>query len=102
MCTVKVPPAATSTGPQVSVCGAAGLAAHEPGPESDWVSIDQVTPVPDPAGSGSLTVTPCAVPAPPLVTSTVNPIGSPAFTDVASAVFRMWIDAWLHVMLAED
>ena len=40
------------------------------------MSIDQVTP----AGSGSLTVTPLAVPAPLLLTVTVKPTVSPALT----------------------
>src|SRR5260370_1347877 len=105
MCTVKLPPAARVTGPQDSTWpgGAAGLTVHEPGPVSDWDSIDQVTPGAGvPAGNGSLTVTPVACPAPVLVTVTWNPIGSPAFTDGASAVLVMWIDAWLQVMPAED
>src|SRR6266576_1822207 len=41
-------------------------------------SIDQSSP--PFVGSVSVTVTPCAVPAPLLVTSTVNPMLSPAFT----------------------
>ena len=49
--------------------------------------IDQLTPAP--VGSGSLRVTPVAVPAPVLDTVMVKPIGSPAFTLVASAVFVM-------------
>src|SRR5689334_9653444 len=51
------------------------------------VSIDQSTPLP--AGSGSFTVTPNAVPVPSAFefdTMTVNPIWSPAATGVASAV----------------
>ncbi len=47
-----------------------------------------------------MTVTPCAVPVPLLVTATLNPIGSPAFTDAASAVLTMWIAAALQVMVA--
>ncbi len=47
--------------------------------------IDQLTPAPP--GSGSTSVTPVAVPAPVFATVIVNPIGSPALTDVASAVF---------------
>src|SRR5215470_4738865 len=98
MCTVNDAPDARVVGPQLSVCGAVGLTEHRPA--FDWVSIDQVTPDPDPAGSGSLTVTPVACPAPVLVTATVNPILSPAFTDAASAVLVIWIDALLQVMLA--
>ena len=47
--------------------------------------IDQLMPVP--MGSGSLSVTPVAVPKPVFDTVIVNPIGSPALTDAASAVF---------------
>ena len=47
--------------------------------------IDQFTPLP--AGSGSLTVTFVAVPAPVFETTIVKPIASPALTDAASAVF---------------
>src|SRR5687768_3967399 len=43
--------------------------------------------MPDPAGSGSLSVTPLAEPGPLLVTVIVKPIGEPAFTEAASAVF---------------
>src|SRR5690349_64340 len=90
MCTVKLAPPATLVGPHFRTCD--GLVPEvEHRPAFDWVSIDQVTPVPDPAGSGSLTVTPVGVPVPALLTLTVNPIGSPAFTDAASAVLRIWI-----------
>src|SRR5690242_3183872 len=66
-CTLNDPPAARSVGPQFSAWfGLVPEVEHSPG--FDWVSIDQVTPVPDPAGSGSLTVTPVAFPAPMLVT----------------------------------
>src|SRR5262249_50089726 len=101
MCTVNVPPAPAgrSTGPQDSVCAPLGLTEHRPG--FDWVSIVQVTPDPDPAGNGSLTVTPLAVPDPLLVTVTVNPIGSPAFTDAASAVLVLLMLAELHVIDAD-
>ena len=40
-----------------------------------------------PVGSGSLSVTPVAAPAPEFVTVIVNPIGSPALTVAASATF---------------
>ena len=60
-------------------------------PAFDWLSIDQITPVPEPAGRGSLTVTPVAVVVPVLLTETVNPIGSPAFTDDASATLLIVI-----------
>src|SRR5260370_338795 len=99
MCTVRLAPAARLVGPQLSTCdGLVPVTEHRP--VFDWVSTDQVTPAPDPAGSGSLTVTPFAVPVPVLVTWTVNPIGSPAFTDALSAVLRMWIAAGWQVILA--
>jgi hypothetical protein len=50
--------------------------------------IDQSTPFPP--GSGSASVTADAVPEPVLETAMVNPIGSPALTTVASAVFVIW------------
>ena len=65
------------------------------------VSIDQLTPAPDPAGNGSLTVTPAALPVPLFLTVTVNPIGSPAFTDAASAVFVTVTFAGWHAIDAE-
>src|SRR5260370_1264392 len=102
MCTVKLAPAARVTGPQVSVCGAAGLDGQGVGQGRGGDPGGRGILEHDPAGSGSVTVTPVAVPAPVLVTVTWNPIGSPAFTVAASAVLRMWIDAWLQVMPAED
>src|SRR5438876_967020 len=59
--------------------------------------IDQVTP----AGSGSLTVTPVAVPAPLLVTVPTKPIASAWFSGLASAVLVMWMLAWLQTICAE-
>src|SRR2546425_215664 len=100
MCTLKLPPAARSVGPQLSVWGAVGeLIEHRLG--TVWLLIDQLTPLPEPAGSGSLTVTPLAVPVPVLLTVTVKPIGSPALTVAASAVLLTWMLAGLQVMLAE-
>src|SRR5712691_5578322 len=98
MCTVKLPPAARSVGPQLSTCGAEPEIEHRPG--FDWESIDHVTPDPEPAGSGSLTDTPFAVPVPLFLTVTANPIASPAFTDAASAVLVIWIAAQFTVTLA--
>src|SRR5215471_13818533 len=100
MCTVKLAPAARSAGPQLSVCGAAAFTEHG-NDAPDWSAIAQVTPDPEPAGSGSSTVTPCASPVPVLETVTWNPIGSPAFTGVASAVLWMVMVAGWQVMLAE-
>src|SRR5262249_23555806 len=103
MCTVNVPPAPAgrSTGPQDSVCAPLWLTEHEPGPDSDWESIVQVTPDPDPAGNGSLTVTPLAVPDPLFLTVTVTPIGSPASTDALSAVLVILIPAGWQVIDAD-
>src|SRR5215208_6398434 len=42
-----------------------------------------------PPGSSSVTVTPCSVPAPVLVTVIVNPMSSPASTDSSSATLSM-------------
>src|SRR5437870_13628815 len=52
-----------------------------------WDSMVQVTPAS--AGSGSLRVTPVAVPGPELPTLTVKPTEVPAVTGVASAVLVM-------------
>src|SRR5215813_11785203 len=98
MWTLKLAPAARLVGPHDSTCGAEPE--HRPG--FDCESIDQVTPEPEPAGRLSLTVTPVAVPVPLFLTRTVNPIGSPAFTDVASAVFVILTEAGLHVIDADD
>ena len=84
MCTELLAPGARSTGPKPR------LPPEIAQPAASGVSL-QLTPVP--VGSGSLTVTPLAVPRPVLVTVTVNPIGSPALTDAASAVFVIWIVA---------
>src|SRR5262249_32605035 len=92
MCTVKFAPAARVVGPQVSFCDPLAPVIWHPAGTGE-VSIVQVTPDPDPAGNGSLTVTPVACPAPVLLTLMVTPIGSPASTDAASAVLRMWISA---------
>src|SRR5215472_11382116 len=87
MCTSKDAPAARSAGPQDSVCGAGGALTAHGNAAPVCPASTQVSPDPDPAGSGSDTVTPCASPVPLLVTTTWNPIGSPAFTGEASAVF---------------
>ena len=55
--------------------------------------MDQVTPAPEPAGRGSLTVTPLAVPAPGLPTTTVKPMRSPALTVRASGVLVIVMEA---------
>src|SRR5215472_8663520 len=101
MCTLKLAPAARSVGPQVSVW--LGLLPEtEQRPGLDWVSMDQVTPAPEPAGSRSVTVTPWARPVPMLVTTTVNPIGSPAFTNGASATLLMMTIAGRHTIFASE
>src|SRR5215472_18709497 len=58
--------------------------------------------VPGFVGNTSVTVTPCAVPAPVLVTVSVNPIGSPAFTVPASGVLTIWMLAQFTVIDAVD
>src|SRR5215469_15319724 len=102
MCTVKLPPAIRSAGPQFSVCGA-GVIEHAGNGVPVWPAITQVRPVPEPGGSGSDTVTPCASPVPVLVTVTLNPIGSPAFTGDASAVFRtVTVAGWQTISAGEE
>src|SRR6266581_1726153 len=98
MCTVLVAPAARSPNEQLSTCGA------EPAIEQSGLSglSDQVTPEPEPAGRLSLKVTPVAVPVPVFETVIVNPIGSPAFTEAASAVFEIVRFAGLHVIDASS
>src|SRR5438128_1849876 len=49
--------------------------------------------VPRLVGRTSVTWTFCAVAAPELLTVIRKPIGSPALTGLASAVFRTWMDA---------
>src|SRR5436190_2076623 len=63
-------------------------------------STAHVTPVPEPAGSGSARLTAFAMPVPVFFTSTVNPIWSPAFTGEASAVFVMATFAGLQTSSA--
>src|SRR5262245_63726863 len=62
-------------------------------------STDQEIPGPD--GSGSVIVTPCAVPAPMLVSVAVNPIESPALTGFGSATFVILMSAQLTVVAAD-
>src|SRR6266516_2477252 len=100
MWTLKLPPVARSVGPQLSTCGL--LPEIEQRPGFDCVSIDQVTPAPEPAGRLSLTVTFLARPVPLFWMSTVKPIGSPAFTEFASAVLVILITAGRQVMWAPD
>src|SRR5437899_780898 len=76
------------------------LHAIEHSPGLDWLATTQVTPLPEPAGRLSLTVTPLAVPVPLLLTVTVKPIGSPALTVAASAVLLTWMLAALDVIRA--
>src|SRR4051812_28567624 len=86
MWTLKLPPAARSVGPQPRTwAGLVPVIAHRPA--LDCVSIDQVTPAPEPAGKLSVTVTPLAVPVPLFVTLIVKPILSPALTSAESAFF---------------
>src|SRR5258707_1203952 len=98
MYTVKVPRAAGSAGPQLSTCGAEPEIEHRPG--IDWESIDQVTPDRESAGKGKGVDLRGRRPVPKKLTAILNPIASPAFTDVASAVLTMWIAAALQGMVA--
>src|SRR5712691_1558505 len=68
-----------------------------------WLAIDQE--MPEPVGSGSLMLTPVAVPvpaAPELATVTVNPIWDPAETETASAVLVSETFGHWTVVEAED
>src|SRR2546423_857065 len=78
---LNVPPGARSTGPQVR----APSVIWQEGSVEEAIDHD----VPASVGRGSETVTPRAVPAPPLVTVTVKPMGSPAETVAASAALAM-------------
>src|SRR5438876_631424 len=91
MCTVKVDAfcvvfAGTVTGPQSSSVPA-GLIAQLLFQPAPCASIDQDTPAF--CGSGSDNVTPLASPTPAFQTVTVKPMSSPAFTDAASAFFKI-------------
>src|ERR1700694_4446444 len=88
MWTLKLTPLARVVGPQLKVCGAVGeLIEHRPA--LVWLAMDQLAPEPEPAGSGSLTVTPLAVPVPGVLTRIVTPMVSPALTLGASAGLGM-------------
>src|SRR5204862_302102 len=63
---------------------------HAPAQPAPMLSIDHARPAFE--CSGSLSLTQYASPEPVLYTVIVNPIGSPAFTCAASAVFRILID----------
>src|SRR5438045_1656730 len=96
MCTANVlaacvVPAGTVFGPQVSDPAAI---AHVPPQPAPWLAIDQERPAF--TGRTSLRLTPFASPVPEFQTVSVKPIGSPAFTCAASAVFTMWIAAGRH------
>jgi hypothetical protein len=89
MCTEAEAPGAMLPRVQFRVCVVVPVMAQLPGPEYAGLT-DQLTP--DPAGSGSDSVTPVAVPVPEALefeTETVNPIGEPALTLGASADFVM-------------
>src|SRR5512142_2026271 len=104
MWTLRLAPAAIVIGWPASVScwlPSAPLIANEP--KSNFEpSMTQWTGVPPlPPGRASLRVTPLAVPAPVLLTVTVNPIGSPALTESASADLATWICGLRHSMVAE-
>src|SRR5712691_6271717 len=91
-CTVLEAPAARSPNEQLRL-----LPVIEQLPAPVPPSITQVRP-PVGFGSGSDSVTFFAVPAPLFVSVSRNPIGSPAFTGEASAVFVNARLAWLQVI----
>src|SRR2546428_457159 len=99
MWTLKLPPADRSVGPQLRTWGALPAIEHSPG--LDWLATTQVTPLPDPAGRLSLTVTPLAV----FFLMMRRPPRSPLFPYASlfrsSAVLLTWMLAGLQVMLAE-
>src|SRR5581483_11057014 len=84
---VRVPPAIEQLPPQPAPCA----------------STDQLRPaLAGRPGSGSDNFTPAASPGPALETVNVKPIGLPALTCAASAVFTMWIaGAATHVKSVE-
>src|SRR5262249_10192157 len=96
MCTECETSGAMSPNEQFRTCGAPG-AIEQAGAAG---LIAQEMPLPGgPEGSTSWIFTFVAVPAPSLKTVIVKPIGSPALTVAASAVFRMWIPGhWTEVV----
>src|SRR5215469_17994631 len=89
-------------GPQLRVwAGAVPLTAQKM-PVGIFVSEDvsRLQLMPEPAGSGSLKVVPVESPAPELAKVTTKPIGLPALTDAASAVFVGVSEGQLTVVVA--
>src|SRR5437867_4440889 len=72
-CTLAVALLARSPKLQLRVCGPVPVIAQVPGPGYAGLIV-QLTPLPP--GSGSLSVTPLALPGPPLLTVTVKPSAS--------------------------
>src|SRR5437899_13003456 len=99
MWTLKLPPADRSVGPQLRTWGALPAIEHSPG--LDWMATTQVTPLPEPAGRLSLTVTPLAVPVPLLLTVTVKIGRAPCMAGAASAVLLTSMHEGLQGMLGE-
>src|SRR5437899_9674687 len=77
------------------------LPAIEHSPGLDWLATTQVTPLPEPAGRLSLTVTPLAVRKRTLLNVSHLRISSAALSVAASAVLLTWMLDGLQVMLAE-
>ena len=104
MCTWYTAPGTIVPMSQLSTCGAVPLMLQA---SPSWLSIDQLTPLPE--GSGSLRLTPLAVPVPSaslLLTVMAKPMGLPALTVTASAVFTtvtsghctVVVASWLEVL----
>src|SRR5438045_3625125 len=102
MCTETESPGAMSPNAQANVWLATlPVIEQVPGPAYAG-SMLQSTPLPE--GSGSSSMTALAVPVPSetaLLTVTVNPIGSPALTGVASAVLVIDRSGQSTVVLAD-
>src|SRR5437899_1503220 len=98
MWTLKLPPADRSVGPQLRTWGALPAIEHSPG--LDWLATTQVTPLPEPAGRLSLTVTPLSVPVPLFLTVYVLSLHDAAPIVAASAVLLTWMFAGLQIIEA--
>src|SRR3989442_11214522 len=99
MWTLKLPPADRSVGPQLGTWGALPAIEHSPG--LDWLATTQVTPLPEPAGRLSLTVTPLAVPVPLLLTVKIGRAHVSTPVTSASRMPPSSLIKGLQVMLAE-
>src|SRR5438132_8190139 len=99
MWTLKFPPADRSAAQLHTLSLHDALPIYSPG--LDWLATTQVTPLPEPAGRLSLTLTPLPLPFTHSLTVNAKPIVTTALTVAASAVLLTWMLAGLQVMLAE-